>query len=83
MCRVAMNAPGRGQTVRDLVDRAQSDLPDAGQPTATPKLGVMSEVLILSNRRILADQMAFLLARVPERSRLRQSDECGTSGKRS
>jgi len=40
-----------------------------------------NEGLILSNRRILTDQMTFLLARVPERSRLHQSEECGISGK--
>jgi HNH endonuclease len=48
-----------------------------------PYVPEWNEGLILSNRRILTDQMAFLLARVPERSRLRQSGECGTSGKRS
>jgi intein/homing endonuclease len=31
-----------------------------------------NEVLILSNRRILADQIDFLLARLPEKSRLRK-----------
>jgi hypothetical protein len=40
-----------------------------------------NEGLILSNRRILTDQMAFLLARVPQRSRLRQFGEYGTSDK--
>jgi intein/homing endonuclease len=40
-----------------------------------------NEVLILSNRRILADQIEFLLARLPEKSRLRQSGERGTSSK--
>lgn len=43
-----------------------------------PYVPEWNEGLILSNRRILTDQMAFLLARVPERSRLRRTGECGT-----
>lgn len=37
-----------------------------------PYVPERNEVLILSNRRILADQMEFLLARLPEKSRLRK-----------
>ena len=48
----------------------------------TPYVPDKNEVLILSNRRILADQIEFLLARLPEKSRLRQSGERGTSSKR-
>jgi hypothetical protein len=38
----------------------------------TPYVPDKNEVLILSNRRILADQIEFLLARLPEKSRLRK-----------
>ncbi|OGA51656.1 MAG: hypothetical protein A3F74_06370 [Betaproteobacteria bacterium RIFCSPLOWO2_12_FULL_62_58] len=47
----------------------------------TPYVPDKNEALFLSNRRILADQIEFLLARLPERSRLRQSGEHGTSSK--
>lgn len=47
----------------------------------TPYVPDKNEVLILSNRRILADQIEFLLARLPEKSRLRQPGERGTSSK--
>lgn len=39
-----ISLPREVDEVRDLLDRAQSDLLNAGQPIATPKLGVMIEV---------------------------------------
>lgn len=39
-----ISSPREVDEVRDLLNRAQGDLLDAGQPTATPKLGVMIEV---------------------------------------
>ena len=41
----------------------------AGLPGFPPKLKILVEHLILSNRNILADQMAFLKAQLPKRTR--------------
>jgi len=47
-----------------------------------PYVPARNEVLILSNRRILADQMDFLSARLPEKSRLRNGKAHGAYGLR-
>lgn len=47
----------------------------------TPYVPDRNESLLLSNRRILADQMQFLSARLPGRSRLRNYDASPSTGR--